>query len=108
MVHPDDRDLVLSNFQESSPFEEPTDPGTPDHRDAAALLIRWWVHGRITHGIRPDGRLVRSAGTVQDVTDRRDAQTEMLLLAHDRRLDRTCQPRGVQLAVQPANCACRE
>ena len=78
MVHPDDRDLVLSNFQESLGTREPTDLEHRIIRDDGTVR---WVHGRITHEFAPDGQLVRSAGTVQDVTDRRDAQAEMLRLA---------------------------
>lgn len=79
VVHPDDRDLVLMSFQESLRSGHPVDV---EHR-----IIRRddgevrWVHRRITHEFGANGQVMRSDGTVQDVTDRHVAQEEMRRLA---------------------------
>ncbi len=79
VVHPDDRELVVTSFQDSVPAGEPVDV---EHR-----IIRQddgevrWVHRRVRHELGPGGEVVRYTGVIQDVTDRHEAQEEVQRLA---------------------------
>ena len=78
-VHPDDRDLVLQTYEASL--------RGPAELDVEHRIVRKddgevrWVHRRAVHTRDADGEVVRSDGTVQDVTERRSAQEEMRRLA---------------------------
>lgn len=78
-VHPDDRELVEQISAASLQGSEPLDF---EHRIIRANdgAVRW-VHRRCVHVSDPQGNVVRSDGTVQDVTERYEAQAEVLRLA---------------------------
>lgn len=79
LVHPDDRELVVQARQESLRGSGALDV---EHR-----IVRRdngevrWVHRRVAHEFDPNGELVRSSGTVEDVTDRYKSQEEVRRLA---------------------------
>ena len=78
-VHPDDRDLVLQTYQESFRGLAGLDV---EHRIVRKNdgKVRW-VHRRAVHLRDANGEVVRSDGTVQDVTERRESQEVVRRLA---------------------------
>jgi diguanylate cyclase (GGDEF)-like protein/PAS domain S-box-containing protein len=78
-VHPDDRELMEQAYAASLRGPEALDF---EHRIVRANdgEVRW-VHRRCVHVRDPHGDVVRSDGTVQDVTERYEAQAEVLRLA---------------------------
>lgn len=78
-VHPDDLEMVQEKYQGSISCKYGYDI---EHR-----IIRKdngevrWVHERCIHQRNSDGKVIRSDGTVQDITDRKQAQLEVQRLA---------------------------
>ncbi|MDD2720079.1 MAG: diguanylate cyclase [Gallionella sp.] len=78
-IHPDDLDYVNKNYQDSLAGKHPYDI---EHR-----IVRKdngetrWVHERCIHQLSESGEVIRSDGTVQDITERKLAQQEVQRLA---------------------------
>lgn len=74
LLHPDDREQVLAAIQ---------GPGAAGEEFSVEHRVVWpdgsvhWLNGRGRGYVDETGRLVRMAGTVQDVTERRDALAKM-------------------------------
>ncbi len=73
-VHPDDRDLVNATYRSSLETRQPYEIV---HRLLMADGRIKYVQERGETEYRPDGTPLRSAGTVQDITDRRRAEEEL-------------------------------
>lgn len=77
-IHPDDRALVVAAQATARAVRRPCDiefrVGAPDGPVQ-------WVHLRSTTFHGDDGQALRSVGTVQDITERRQAEAEMRLAA---------------------------
>lgn len=77
-IHPDDREAVDKAY--STSVQKGKDNYEIDHR-----IIRKhngeirFVHEKCNHDFTPDGKLVRSIGIVQDITERKQAEKEILL-----------------------------
>ncbi|MBN2684631.1 MAG: PAS domain S-box protein [Pontiellaceae bacterium] len=83
VVHPDDQEKVVSSYKES------LEAGTVheiDHRIVWSDGTVRYVHERYVHECAADGSPVRSAGTVQDVTDRMEASEKVKLSERKYRL----------------------
>lgn len=78
-IHPDDRAYVLEQYRLSLAGQIPYDI---EHRivrkDNGRVL---WVHERCIHQRNELGEVIRSDGTVQDITERKQAQEEIQRLA---------------------------
>jgi diguanylate cyclase (GGDEF)-like protein/PAS domain S-box-containing protein len=70
-VHPDDRDAVNQAFTESLSHREPYDM---IHRLLMSDGRIKWVHERCTTDFDETGKPVRSQGTVQDITERKQIE----------------------------------
>ena len=70
-VHPDDRELVAATFDLSVRREQPF---MCEHRVLLADGALKWVQQRCEFTYGDDGRLIRAAGTTQDVSERREAE----------------------------------
>ena len=82
-VHPDDRESVLAAWHAALRGE----PYDLEHR----LLIDGetrWVHERAELHFSADGRAIEAVGTVQDVTELRQARQQVEFLAHHDALTR--------------------
>jgi len=78
VVHPDDRALVSQSC-----FHTQTEnkPRQFIHRLLMADGRIKWIEQRCTHYVDADGRVVRSVGTVQDVTSREEAALQLSIAA---------------------------
>ncbi|MBI5830780.1 MAG: PAS domain S-box protein [Armatimonadetes bacterium] len=79
MVHPDDAGVVLSTYEQS------VADGSPGFEIEHRILRRddgevRWVHEKCVHQRDADGQVVRSLGMVQDITERKRAESERLRL----------------------------
>jgi len=78
IVHPEDRALVSQSCFHAQPEKKP-------HQIIHRLLMAEgrikWVEQRCTHHFDADGSLVRSVGTVQDVTEREEAALQLSIAA---------------------------
>lgn len=78
-IHPADRDYVSMQYQKSVDEDLPYDI---EHRiirnDTGEVR---WVHEKCVHHRNMDGVVIRSDGTVQDITERKLAQEEVQRLA---------------------------
>ncbi|MDO9011944.1 MAG: EAL domain-containing protein [Gallionella sp.] len=78
IVHPEDRALVS---QACSHAQVEKKPHQIIHRLLMADGRIKWVEQRCTHYFDTDGRVVRSVGTVQDVTEREEAVLQLSIAA---------------------------
>lgn len=68
-VHPEDRTMVDTSYRQSLADKTPYDM---EHRIVRAPGNETrWVHERCEHIVDDDGAIVRSDGTIQDITDRK-------------------------------------
>ncbi|MBI5453029.1 MAG: PAS domain S-box protein [Deltaproteobacteria bacterium] len=74
-VHPDDRELVKASVNEALAGKKPYDI---DHRIVLPGGAERLVHEKATVFFGKDGRPVRMAGTVQDITERDMVEREIL------------------------------
>jgi len=73
-VHPDDKELVRSAWEEAKATETPV---PIEYRIVRPGGSERWIHGRV-RGVRgPDGVPHRLLGTVQDVTERRTVESAL-------------------------------
>jgi len=79
-VHPDDRALFGSSFEETLEYQKPF---CIDHRIVRPDGSERFVHEEAEVLIDKEGKLIRMAGTVQDITDRKRAE-QRILLANER------------------------
>lgn len=79
-VHPEDRDYVMDQFQASIEGKRSYDI---EHRivrkDTGEIR---WVHEKCIHQRNDFGEVIRSDGTVQDITERKLAQDKIAYMAH--------------------------
>ncbi len=79
-VHPEDRQFVADQFQASMDHDLPYDI---EHRivrkDTGEIR---WVHERCVHQRDVHGNVICSDGTVQDITERKQAQEKIAHMAH--------------------------
>jgi PAS domain S-box-containing protein len=104
-VHPDDRDRIDHAYQQSLRDRQPYEI---THRLRMADGRIKWVHERCYSEFDSEGRPLRSLGTVQDITERHEAQMELQRLNADleRRVDlRTAELRTAKEAAEEANRA---
>lgn len=102
-IHPDDRDYVHSQYQKSLDSETTYDI---EHR-----IIRKndsetrWIHERCKHQRNEAGAVIRSDGTVQDITERK--LLEEILKTHQQVLEHTVieRTRDLQIAKEQAEVA---
>lgn len=78
-IHPDDVEYVKEQYERSLTGDFPYDI---EHRiirqDTGEIR---WVHEKCIHQFNPEGEVVRSDGTVQDITERKQIQEELQHLA---------------------------
>ncbi|MDO8351687.1 MAG: diguanylate cyclase, partial [Gallionella sp.] len=78
IIHPDDRALVSQSCFHAQPEKESCQI---IHRLLMADGRIKWVEQRCTHHFDTDGQVVRSAGTIQDVTSREEAALQLSIAA---------------------------
>lgn len=80
-VHPDDRQAVHSSYAES--LREGRDTYEIEHRVVRKLTgeIRY-VHEKCEHVRNGSGKIIRSVGMIQDITERKGHEDQLLYLAN--------------------------
>ncbi len=78
-IHPDDRTYVIKQYEESLQGKTSYDI---EHRIVRKKdgKIRW-VHEKCSHQRNSNGEVIKSSGTVQDITDRKQVENEIKRLA---------------------------
>ena len=78
-IHPDDKDYVLKQYERSmsSNIQYDIEHRIIKENDKAVN----WVHEKCTHERNINGEIIRSTGTVQDITSRKQAEEEIQRLA---------------------------
>ncbi|WP_166434260.1 sensor domain-containing diguanylate cyclase [Vibrio viridaestus] len=79
-VHPEDREYIQSQYDRS--LLNPEEAYDVEHRilrnDTGEVR---WVHEKCVHHYNEDGKVVRSEGTIQDITERKHSEEKIHTLA---------------------------
>ena len=78
MVHPEDREAVSAAYQQSLTVVAPYQI---EHRICRADGSERWVRERAVHLTDASGRVIRSLGTVHDITEEHAAQAQQRLIS---------------------------